>query len=50
MLGAGAEHGDEGIELVSEYALSSDARKQVFDCTVETSRLFHDLWNVYKAA
>lgn len=44
------EHGDEGIELVSEYALTPDARKQVFDCTVETSRLFHDLWKIYKAA
>ncbi len=44
---ADADHGDEGIELVSEYALSAEARKQVFDCTVETSRLFHDMWMLY---
>jgi len=44
---ADAEHGDEGIELVSEYALTAQARKHVFDCTVETSRLFHDLWMLY---
>ena len=45
---ADEEHGDEGIELVSDYALSAAARKNVFDCTVETSRLFHDMWNLYK--
>jgi pyrroloquinoline-quinone synthase len=45
---ADEEHGDEGIELVSEYALTADARKHVFDCTVETSRLFHDLWMLYE--
>jgi pyrroloquinoline-quinone synthase len=47
---ADEEHGDEGIELVSEYALTPQARRQVFDCTVETSRLFHDLWNLYTEA
>ena len=47
---ADEEHGDEGIELVSTYALTGEARKQVFDCTVETSRLFHDLWNLYQRA
>ncbi len=41
-------HGDEGIELVSEYAITGEARKKVLDCTVETSRMFHDLWMVYK--
>jgi len=45
---ADEEHGDEGIEMVSEYALSADARKNVFDCTIETSRLFHDMWNLYQ--
>lgn len=44
---ADAEHGDEGIEMVSEYALTAEARKNVFDCTVETSRMFHDLWMLY---
>lgn len=47
---ADEEHGDEGIEMVSNYAISATARKNVFDCTVETSRLFHDLWNVYQQA
>ena len=47
---ADEQHGDEGIQLVSEYALSPDARKAVFDCTIETSRLFHDLWMVYEQA
>jgi len=44
---ADAEHGDEGIEIVSEYVTDPIGRKQVFDCTVETGRLFFDLWNVY---
>ena len=44
---ADADHGDEGIELVSQYALTGEARKAVFDCTVETSRLFHDMWMLY---
>ena len=47
---ADEQHGDEGIQLVSEYALSPDARKAVFDCTIETSRLFHDMWMVYEQA
>ena len=47
---ADEEHGDEGIEMVSEYALTADARKHVFDCTVETSRLFHDMWMLYERA
>ncbi|MGI9623943.1 MAG: TenA family transcriptional regulator [Acidimicrobiales bacterium] len=47
---ADEEHGDEGIEMVSNYALTAEARKDVFDCTVETSRLFHDMWNLYAKA
>ena len=47
---ADEEHGDEGIEMVSDYAVSAEARKNVFDCTVETSRLFHDLWSIYQQA
>lgn len=47
---ADAEHGDEGIEIVSEYATDAAGRKQVFDCTVETGKMFFDLWNVYKLA
>lgn len=43
-------HGDEGIEIVSDYALTGDARKAVFDCTIETSRLFYDAWDVYTQA
>lgn len=47
-ISADEDHGDEGIELVSQYALGADARKHVFDCTVETSRLFHDMWMLYE--
>jgi hypothetical protein len=47
---ADEEHGDEGIEIVSEYVTDPVGRKQVFDCTVETGRMFFDLWNVYKLA
>lgn len=47
---ADQEHGDEGIEMVEEYALTAEARKNVFDCTVETSRLFHDMWMLYERA
>lgn len=47
---ADEEHGDEGIEIVSEYVTDPIGRKQVFDCTVETGRMFYDLWNVYKLA
>lgn len=47
---ADEEHGSEGIEIVSDYAISAEARKNVFDCTVETSRMFHDLWMLYRQA
>lgn len=46
---ADAEHGDEGIEIVSDYVLEPIDRRQVFDCTVETGRLFSGLWDVFKA-
>ena len=36
--------------MVSNYALTAEARKDVFDCTVETSRLFYDMWNLYTRA
>jgi pyrroloquinoline-quinone synthase len=44
---ADQDHGDEGIELVSKYAVTPEARKQVYDCTVVTSELYFDLWNIY---
>ena len=44
---ADQEHGDEGIELVSKYAVTPLARKQVYDATVETSALYFKLWNIY---
>ena len=47
---ADEEHGDEGIQMVSDHALTADARKHVFDCTIETSRLFYDMWNIYQGA
>lgn len=47
---ADEEHGDEGIDLVSRYALTAEARKNVFHCTVETSRMFYDVWNLYQLA
>ena len=47
---ADEEHGDEGIEMVSKYAITAEARKDVFDCTIETSRLFHEMWNLYELA
>jgi pyrroloquinoline-quinone synthase len=47
---ADQDHGDEGVEMVSAYALTAEARKDVFDCTVETSRLFHDMWMLYNQA
>lgn len=46
---ADQEHGDEGIELVSEYAITGEARRLVYQCTVETSERFFDLWNVFQA-
>ena len=45
---ADQDHGDEGIEVVSNYA-DHNERKAVFDCTIETSRLFYDLWNLYSS-
>jgi pyrroloquinoline-quinone synthase len=45
---ADQDHGDEGIELVSDWAISGESRKAVFDCTVETSRLFYDMWDLYE--
>lgn len=47
---ADEEHGDEGIELVSAYATEPAQRKAVFDCTLETGKLFHDLWSLYQTA
>jgi len=47
---ADTQHGDEGIEIVSKYATSAEARKHVFDCTMETSRLFYELWDTYRQA
>ena len=44
---ADQDHGDEGIEMVSDFAITGEQRKAVFDCTIETSRLFYDLWNLY---
>tara|TARA_A100001388_G_scaffold277531_1_gene269258 strand:+ start:254 stop:1039 length:786 start_codon:yes stop_codon:yes gene_type:complete len=45
---ADQDHGDEGIEMVSNYAITGEQRKAVFDCTIETSRLFYDLWDLYR--
>lgn len=45
---ADKDHGDEGIELVSAYALTPEARKQVYDCTVVTSELYYGLWNIFQ--
>lgn len=47
---ADEEHGDEGIELVEKYARTAEDRKYVFDCTLETARLYYDMWALYKAA
>jgi pyrroloquinoline-quinone synthase len=44
---ADKEHGDEGIDMVSAYAVTPLARKQVYDATVETSELYYKLWNIY---
>ena len=43
---ADQEHGDEGIEMVEAYALTPEDRKLVFDCTIETSDRYYDLWNI----
>jgi pyrroloquinoline-quinone synthase len=45
---ADEEHGDEGIEIVENYATTTEDRRVVFDCTMETTRLFRDLWNLYR--
>lgn len=45
---ADQEHGDEGIEIVSEYVKTPEARDAVFHCTVETSERFYQLWNIYQ--
>ena len=47
---ADQEHGDEGIELVSSYAITPEARRQVFQCTLETVERYFDLWNVFAQA
>lgn len=47
---ADEEHGDEGIEIVSEWVTDAEGRRHVYDCTIETGRLFHDLWMVYSQA
>jgi pyrroloquinoline-quinone synthase len=45
---ADQEHGDEGIEIVSDYATTPEARRYVYDCTVETSERYFDLWNIFQ--
>lgn len=47
---ADEEHGDEGIEIVSEWVTDAEGRRNVYDCTIETGRLFHDLWMIYADA
>jgi len=46
---ADQEHGDEGIEIVSEYATTPEARRYVYECTVETSERYFDLWNIFQS-
>ena len=41
------EHGDEGMEMVARYAVTPQARKQVYDATIETSVLYFKLWNMF---
>ena len=36
---ADQDHGDEGIEMVSNYAITGEQRKAVFDCTIPI-----DIW------
>lgn len=43
------EHGDEGTEMVAKYAVTPQARKQVYDATIETSVLYFGLWNMFCA-
>ena len=43
-------HLHEGIEIVTDYVHDPVGRKQNFDCTIESGRLFYDLWNVYSDA
>jgi pyrroloquinoline-quinone synthase len=47
---ADEEHGDEGIEIVEKYATTPEDRKHVYDCTLETTRLYYDLWALYRTA
>lgn len=46
---ADEEHGDEGIELVSKYAITPEQREVVFQCTIETAERFYELWNLFGA-
>jgi pyrroloquinoline-quinone synthase len=46
---ADEEHGDEGIELVSKYAITPEQREVVFQCTIETAERFYELWNLFSA-
>ncbi len=46
---ADEEHGDEGIEIVSDYVHDPAGRKVVYDCTVETGQRFYDLWDIYRS-
>lgn len=46
---ADAEHGDEGIAIVSKYAQTAEDRKTVFECTLETGQRFYDMWDLYRA-
>jgi pyrroloquinoline-quinone synthase len=46
---ADQEHGDEGIEIVSDYATTPEARRFVFECTVETSERYFELWNIFQS-
>lgn len=44
------EHGDEGTDMVARHAVTPEARKLVYDATVETSLLYYRLWNIYTLA
>lgn len=46
---ADSDHGDEGIEIVSKYAQTPEARKTVYECTIETGQRFADMWNLYNS-
>jgi pyrroloquinoline-quinone synthase len=47
---ADVAHGNEAIDLISQWAITPEARKQVYDGTIETGRLFYEMWNLYKQA